>query len=360
MSFPQLNTENKLHVNLSRHANAIIESDMAAFQISTKSTFINQIITNFKDTAETTISSSSERYRQRHAEALAGYMGENGSLQKSGSAENFIDALIDNYIKMTSQQHYDKGSGFKIRLNNDNVDYFTNESTEDIYYPSVSSYVKSLIEEYCRKPYLEREAIYAKNLFETIDTAIREQKVLSLRIKTNSRARGQDIVKIKPYRVETDVLSMYHYVIGYEIFSSDQEKGHTLKNFSCRVTNLEKARILQQHAFISKEDKKKLDMEIEEKGVQFVNEELMDCRIYLSDKGIQLYNRILHLRPPYKKIDKDGHTYTFRCSRRQLEYYFFKFGADAIILSPEALKSHFAHSYENAVKAYSQPLPTSK
>lgn len=324
-----LNSEKKLHINLSQHAMSILSNDMAAFQIKEKSTFINRIIENFRLDANASLSQSSDKHRDRLS-----------------SESSSVDIDPCNQEKNKS---YPKGSGFKIRLNNDNVEYlFSNECNEKDYYRTPGAYIKALIEEYCEKPYVEREHIYAKDFFSTIqnelDSEDKKRKMLSLRFKSGKT------VKVKPYKIETDPLSIYHYLIGYEIDSDSSENKQ--RSFSCRITSLEEIRCLKQHAFISKDGQKKLDAELQSKGAQFMCEDINEHKIYLSDNGIELYNRMLHLRPQYKHISDDGHTYTFNCSQRQIEYYFFKFGEDAIILSPLSLKEKFLKMYQQAVDNY--------
>ena len=67
---------------------------------------------------------------------------------------------------------YPKGEGIKIRINNENYQYLTDQNGlchEEKYYrrgkgrdskASAGMYIKAVLEEYVRKPYLEREAIY--------------------------------------------------------------------------------------------------------------------------------------------------------------------------------------------------------
>ena len=58
-----------------------------------------------------------------------------------------------------------------------------------------------------------------------------------------------------------------------------------------------------------------------------------------------------HLRPRYSEI-RDNNIYVFFCTKDQLEFFFFKFGKDAVILEPKSLAEEFKIKYEDAAKAY--------
>lgn len=339
MSFIALNSENKQHINLSNHAINVLINDMSAFQVENKSTFINRIIENFSLIADSTISLSSEKYYSEISEKLQNYDQKYIS-DICGTLTNcFISETINRYSKLP------KDNAFKIRINKTNYDYLFIDCLEDQYYSNSGEYIKSLIEEYTQKDFVDREQIFASDYFRLIENAITSEKTLSIRL-TNGKA-----LKVRPYKIVTDSLSMYHYLVGISILTN--EKNETIKNlFSCRISNLEKIRMLQEHSFISKQEKNTLESAIRNKGVQFLYEDIDEFKIYLTDQGIDMYNRILHLRPSFSSIECDKHTYNFICSYRQIEFYFLKFGAEAIILSPVQKKEQFHQFYQNALQAY--------
>ena len=264
--------------------------------------------------------------------------------------------MVKKYIEDIKQRNgkYEKGEGFKFHLNKKNEQYLygiQGGCREDISYNgNCGEYIKALLEEYCRKEFVEREMIYAKALFDEINDAI------DLKRRVKATLVSGDKVKIEPYTITTDLLSMYHYVVGYEYIQG--EDGEIQKNsFSCRITNLTEVQRLKESSLIFgedfEEDRKKLDAEIRSKGAQFMCEGIMRYEIYFTDQGIRLYNRMLHLRPAVVHTSKDGHIYTFECSQKQIEFYIFKFGADAVVLSPKSLKDKFRQKYQDAINAYS-------
>lgn len=341
MAFPKCNDENKQHINLSNHAMSTLINDMRVFQIDKRSTFINRIISNFRIEARSTLSLSLQEYRNSMKKKL--------SKVYSSTLDTMLDELTENY-KNEILDRYSRGqkkNGFKIRLNNDNAIYLFEECEEEPYYNNAGEYIKALLEEYAQKDFVDREMVYAADYFDTINDAISKGKILSLEQTDGIR------LKLCPYTIATDPLSMYHYLVGIVKRTSSNSPIKEGSMYSCRISNMKKGpHCLQEKSFISKKDKDLLDKSIQKKGVQFLNQDIGEIRIRLTDKGIRMYERILHLRPKYEKIEEDGHVYTFLCSKRQIEYYFLKFGQDAVIISPEDLKKSFLDSYEKAVNAY--------
>jgi hypothetical protein len=75
-------------------------------------------------------------------------------------------------------------------------------------------------------------------------------------------------------------------------------------------------------------------------------------------EGWNSFRRWLHLRPAPSHIQEENGTYliTFHCSIFQARAYFFKFGAEAEILSPLSLRREFAKDYQRAGTVYREEL----
>ena len=91
---------------------------------------------------------------------------------------------------------------------------------------------------------------------------------------------------------------------------------------------------------------------IQKRGVQFLLSEDDTISVRLTEKGVEMYHRQIHLRPSAPKIE--GDIYIFSCSLSQAEFYFFKFGAEAEMISPPELVEIFRNKYEKAYKLYQQ------
>lgn len=348
MAFTRPNNENRQHINLSAHALATIENDMFAFGINTKSGFLNQVISNFKYTADASISEALHHKTKEYTKLLKDL--------EPNTRKNVLEKLTDSYCKELQRKAkgYEKGMGIKFRINDENIDFLANECREDKYYFSISNngeshdnlgkYLKALIEEYCSKSYFEREEIYFCQEFELLHTAIKLKKKIKFKLPKENSYRY-----LKPYKITTDPLSMYHYLVGISI--DDKRSNKETNSFSYRITNLKNLTQLNEKIFISNETKKCLEKELQEKGAQFMIEDVIETKVYLTPAGIDKYKRLLHLRPQYDAIE-DTNIYVFHCTPRQIEYYFFKFGEDAIILSPIELSYTFKSMYKKAYIQY--------
>ena len=314
-----------------------------------KSTILNKIITNFAHLAEASISRSIENELGRYQSGLDRF-DENTRLQVRRMLEDAHRKKIEEKIKS-----HDSYGGIKFKLNKENLEYLTRECPEDknmIYQGNgravIGKYLKALFEEYCERSYLERERIIYADRFDTIETAIKNGEQLKALLRDDPKMGSAKYVHIKPYKIVTDPLSMYHYLAGY--LSSPKEKPD--ESFSYRISGFKDIKRLKERSFIKKESRTRLEEEIRENGPQFLCGNLAEFKIRLTDEGIAKYNRLLHLRPQYASIDQSKKIYTFRCTEQQIEYYFFKFGADAFIMSPKSLRVKFGDMYRNALGAY--------
>ena len=354
MGFHGINKENRQYVCLSQSANSILENDMLAFQITNRSTIINIIIDNFHEEAESTLTLSCQRYRTKLSETFSDSNLDDTILNQ------MINLLVDKFRKKTKETNtsIEKGASkytsFKFRINNKNRNFFIDNCEENINYEILGEYIRALLEEYARKRYLDREKIILKDKFDTIDDEIKMKTCLKVTTLDGSQ------ITVRPYKITTDPLNMYHYLIGYQESTASNTlisfASNTLISFSSRVSNLHNIRNLRSHAFISSTAVKELEKELHEKGAQFMSSSLSEIKIRLTKTGVQNYNRILHLRPAYTNIeqldDTEDAIYTFNCTPKQIEFYFFKFGSDAEILSPSDLRNHFIEMYQKTVNMY--------
>lgn len=342
MAFIEMNEEQKQHIALDKDSAIILENDMAAFGVEKRSTFINKIITNFRYEAESSLQLSSERYAYK----LRNELEENPfpSPITEAQQEIMIDHMCDLHTKKNKESYLlnnsDKYTSFKIRLQNENYEYLLEECEEDKHYNAtgMGAYLNALIKEYCSKNYIEREKIYAKDVFQTAQNAIDTKRFLSIEINGVKK-------KIKPCEIVADPLSMYHYLIGYELLSSSQKD---IKSFSCRISRITKIKQLREKFFIDKDDSKILYAELQIKGAQFLSDDAGLFAVKLTEEGKNLFKRILHLRPNFievkhpnaEDVDEDYPAlYFLCCTALQVNYYLPKFGADAVIQPP----SHYEH-----------------
>ncbi|MEG2137075.1 MAG: WYL domain-containing protein [Oscillospiraceae bacterium] len=270
--------------------------------------------------------------------------------QALGDTQAAVSALAEEYRARLLEKalSYPKGESLKFRINNENFAYLTNGSlcSEELNYGEnhMGTYLKAIVEEYAAKSYLERERIYLRPWFDTIQDAIAAKKQLRLQL------RDKTWKFIKPYRVMPDALSMYHYIVGYAL-PAQTDRAAEMTSFSHRVSNLLDVKTVSAGAFLSDAAQKQLEAQLRVKGAQFMSGDSAEIKVYLTEEGIKKYHRLLHLRPSYCAIE-DHSVYVFRCTPEQIKYYFFKFGAEAKVLSPRDLTQAFRQMYALAAETY--------
>ena len=346
--FEGFNTQNKLRIPLSSYTANILLSDCASFHIR-KTTLINKVIWNYHPYAECSISLRLKDYK----EELSKYLGETGTQKHEAVIRKLVSerarVLIEHYTKPS---HAD--DTWLIPLNKEVKRLLTanSDSSEEEYYGSRPGYyIRELIDEYARLPFFRREEIIFQDFIKELQTAIREHSQVTV-ITNEERA-----ITLKPYLIENDPLSMYHYLVGCTVLSDTTDASkNALRTDQYPVLSLRISRLKNvqrgnyQSGVLTRQETEQITNALSAKGVQFLSSDESDIQILLSDNGIRKYHSQLHLRPSY--ISADDHVYSFRCTETQILYYFFSFGKDAKILSPASLAQRFEDSYREAYDLY--------
>lgn len=353
---------NKQRINLSNHACSILLQDMDAFyhQLNIApgsgaidSVVINHIFRNFRNDANASLHLSCERKREELKHILSGL---DVSVQQKAITP-LIEAhrrTIEERIRRDLSQ---KGDAFVIRIKRDNLKFLGSEPFPDwytgiespqsgLYRDKVGNYLKAVIEEYARKPYVEREAIFCKDILATIRNAIE----LGLMLKVTTQ--GRFVQYVRPYAVQTDTEQMYHYLAGY--LASEPDSDWRLG--SIRLSAITDCEALAVSSEMKAEQKSQIESAIQKKGIQFLSDGMQGelpekIVVKFTNKGKKMYHKMLHLRPMHDG-NPNGLIYSFTTTQRQAENYFFKFGHHVKILEPQALADEFRHRYESAAKQY--------
>lgn len=335
----------KQHINLTAFTWNCIFDDIQSFNdITAKpnlSGFMNRIIDNFHEEARASVAAILRNREEEYISLLKSRFSGMSSADKAALAARLIDK--DKATLMESLNIKAKGEYRKIRLNKTIKQYLSDECTEDLYYASPGLYLKALFEEYAALPYVQRERIYFKPLIQAIQDAIEYKKCLKL----TSSDRQYIVI---PYGIETDKNTMYHYLVGYSIINPLKE----YKLVSFRLSRISDIRIMRSKSTsLTLRQKAYAESNIHDKGVQFLAGDIDEIIIRLTEKGIRKYRAQINLRPVYESIEETN-IYHFRCTQAQILYYFFKFGADAVILFPPTLKEAFKRLYHEALDAYQE------
>ncbi len=344
MSFASNDSINKKqHLNLSSFAYDVIQADIFAFGESTLSGFINRIFECYHAEASASISRSINELKGEMEKLMAEVAGDERTKQKV--THKILQAKTSTLLRQS--QSYENGLGFKFSLNEKNFRYLSDdysECEEEQYYARRGEYIKSVIEEYARLPFVTRERVYYSAYVDEIHYAL--QKGCQLRVTTEKNG----VYSVYPYKILTDPLSIANYLLGYckRYDTPDEEK----RPCSFRISALQAIKAEKsKSSFLKLSEREALLKTIHLRGVQFMIGDEAEIYVKLTDRGVERYHRQVHLRPLL--IRKEGDIYVFQCTTAQAEFYFFKFGEDAEILFPTQLRDKFKAMYEAAAHVYS-------
>ena len=335
--------EQKVRINLSSTALDIIRYDLELLNSKRKAsklplqktgTIFNEIFSVYYPVADASIHLALDKKMEEYHEILDLNSSENNSalvLLRNNLEKKLISKALS----------YEKGESLTFRLNNDNYDYL-----EEYQWPlSKSEYVKAVLEEYARLPFIEREPLLYKKYFDIIKTSIQNGYRLKVTLQNDK------VHIVYPYAIKTDLSETAHYLVCSSINTETRKK----EPHSFRISGLKKIESSPLSGKLTKEDKKHIEQELQKKGVQFLSyADNPTIKIRLTPHGKQMYHNSTHLRPPYDaELSKDD-IYVFHCTEFQARFYFVKFGEHAEVLEPKELREKFKTIYAKAFNVYNK------
>lgn len=343
---PLINDEHKIRIALSKKARAIILEDMETFNVAKETSFINEVFKNFRTEASASVMSFSERQRIHFRQLFQ-------DIEVDEDTKNeFITAIIDNKIAGIRKRNKDmmisQDTSKLYHINQDNVEYLLNLCDEELEYKKPGIYIRSVIEEYCSKPFIEREAIYRKDVYDKTTQAIKNQNILKIRSPQDRNPKG-NIFHVYPYRIVPDPYNTQSYLVCYTLPVGGSDKKMTLASFSMARLNM--PIMLNSHFSLSKEEVRNIETQLSSNTPAYLLGESVEISVKLSERGKETYKKKLFSRPQLVKI-LDDDIFVFYCTPLQARNYFFSFGADAVIISPKELRDHFVRNYESAHAMY--------
>lgn len=342
----------QIYINLSPFAYSIIQSDLSSFSQDTKNlaTLINRIFENYQESAQANIA---KRLDDERAFLQEPDLDANPDRNIELSNETIKKILLKREkILLSEKVNYEKGNSFRIYLQNSNADLLSSQFSNKKYYAKPRDYLKQVIEEYASKPYWEREKIFfSKGYIKQINDAISSKR--RLKIVTGNRE-----FFVFPYTITQDPMFMYNYLIGYSSPLLNAPKS-MMTACSFRISAISELKTLPAayKASLTKEEEAKLKKNLSTHNIQFMLDDVLEIKVKFTPQGERMYRRNLYLKPNEfisSKINpnKSDSIYVFYCTETQAEYYFFKFGADAVILSPASLRNKILQKHESALAAY--------
>lgn len=345
----KINDEQRIILNLSEFSFAVVEQDMLEFNTKSLSSFVSRVFENYYEKAEASISKTLSRLEGRLNKALENISPDNLDAVVGILVNQKRDELIKEHTR------YSRGRGsVAVRLHNNTLNIIQEcMLSEPEYYRNISSYVRAVLEEYSRLPYIDRERIYFKDFFDRIETAVMKKKQLKVTIHDGRQFLVYpQIAQEGDYKqttsIETDRLNTANYLVGYSKLPGQKKSEKITASF--RISSLKEIKVCEEAAFLGETDLDNLRKRIESRGVEFLMNEEMEVRVRLTQNGEFKLSRMLHLRP--RRIRQEGDISIFRCTQLQAEFYFIGMGADCEILEPASLRSRFADIFSAGEKIY--------
>ena len=365
---------NQQHIGLRPHTEYILNCDRTYFksyltlrhpepkkdsQKLSIGSLINHIIKNYIETADASIAHRLHEKYQEFSKMFPPSQYDTDSRNKIiKELQNHEEKRLLMLKKQYLSSELKKSKKFYLKNEVKELLIHAMKNGEDKYYKRPGQYLTAIVEEYVHKPYLERERIFCADLIQEIDSCIRKKK--SLNVTTTSLKHYY----MFPLRIETDPMSMYHYVIGYSVpkesvpdYASEEEKEKIfLSNKKACAFRLSNISVVEDtplnNCTLTKTDISELNKKVKQQGIQFLLSSPDRIRVKLSEEGVQQYSQNFHLRPQYTSIIEEENIYIFDCPADQIKFYFFKFGEKAEILDPPELRAYFQNEYQKAFMQY--------
>lgn len=347
MGFQYINEEQKIRIPLSRRAYIVMNDDMRVFLVAKHASFINTILENFHDSAKASLSVYLLGKRHEYEELFTHSKLEEASKQLA--IDHMVQKEKERTIRELQEYLKEKYVSKLYHINDSNYEYLQYDCNEEEFYNNkAGAYIKCVLEEYASLPFIKRERIFKKQVYETVEYACRMNYLLQ--VKTLVYGERQTFL-VYPYKIVPDPLCTQEYLACFtrKVTESSKEK----KDASFSMARLQKPVVLKQNAFLSKAEIAKIEDDIAKLTVAYLLEEPQEIRVRLTERGKRSYQTKLYSRPDKDEARSTEEEYIFNCSQQQAYNYFFPFGAEAEILSPPSLRDRITRNYENALSQYS-------
>lgn len=252
-------------------------------------------------------------------------------------------------------------------------DLYDTLSSDDLYYENkvysstLRRFLKAVYEDYALLSDCERERlIFADNIIK-INEVIKQngsRYYSFIYAYFNMYSREKRRIRLIPYRIVSDEYKMYNYLV---CLSDEKSAGKEFKADSYRISRLSGLSIaekLSQKEYSSVTEYERL----KEGHVKSVKHLLSDPRfgsdesdiskVYLTEKGVEMFGKILYQRPILKGNEKPkpNAVNEFISPPIQVKYYFNKFGKDGVILSPSDSFEEMRTLYVEGAEAYNREV----
>ena len=346
-----ISDSNQIRLRIGFQAYTTILRDIDEFEnVPSKqqvSSFLNKIIKNFYNCAESTIAENKPIIYNKYLAWLGNIPQAEQTALKLTQKE--IEERRQNIKKLYSQPPKANGQNFKLIMNKYTREILEKSQEQEIYQNSIADYLSAIIQEYAALPREKRELIFFSDIFRTMRHSIDTHHQIEITV-------NDKIYILKPFDILTNGFLPYYYVIGYAHIRSDsavtEDKLLSFRlqriqaveeqEISCKFTNRQRSSL----KYILKNPRK----------IGYLAGEEEEIKVMLTKRGYELYRRkILLGRPEYiqsTSLNDNKFELTFNCTQEQIYQYFIRFGKEAEIVSPQNLRERFAYIYKTAAEYY--------
>ncbi len=321
---------------------------MDVFKTEKAATFINTVFNNYKSEAESSISLYLQQRRLELDRLFSKSNLDNQS--KQAAIELILNAEEEKLRNKAARIKTLKGNSKLYHINDKNVEYLTEDCDENQYYSRPGLYIRSVIEEYCSLPFIERERIYRKNVYETIERAIAEKRIL--KVKADYYGKNQ-LFYVYPYKILPDSFHTQSYLTCYSRKANEEEKDKIVASFS--MARINPPTVLTKTFHLNQSEKDNIEHQISNYSPAYLVGKPELIKIRLTKRGKQIYQSRIYSRPDKIEALSTDNIYVFDCTQRQIFNFFFSFGGEAEIISPKNLREYFQNTLGNALKQYTLP-----
>lgn len=343
--YPLINGEQKIRITLSDRARLTMCEDMEVFGTFKAATFINTVFNNFKSEAKSSISLYLQQREieldRLFAEAKIDATSKRIAMNQILSVEK--KAIVDKISEYSTL----KGESKLYHINDSNVKYLIEDCDENQHYNRPGLYMRSIIEEYCSLPFIKRERIYRKDIYDSIERACQEKRIL--KIKANYYGKDQ-LFYVYPYKIVPDSFHTQAYLVCYSRKADQKENDKIIASFS--MARINTPTMLTKTFHLNKQEISNIESQISNYSPAYLIGKPEQIKVKLTKKGKQSYQSRLYSRPEKIEPLSTDDIYVFDCTQQQIFNYFFPFGSDAEIISPKYLRNRFKNAHGKALKRY--------
>ena len=143
---------------------------------------------------------------------------------------------------------------------------------------------------------------------------------------------------------------MQSYLVCYSYKDGEVDKDKKVASFS--MARISEPRFLHKSFYLNKQEINHIENCITKHSPAYLVGQPEQILVRLTPLGKQSYKSRLYSRPEKIEELSSEDVYAFHCTPQQIYNYFFSFGANAEIISPEHLRNRFKQVHSDALSIY--------